>query len=316
MTPGQTGDMSDVIAVAEASDEFECFGSTCAVYVAGDGALGSAREALATVKRTLLEWHSQFSRFEPASELNELNSDPRPLVRVSPMMARLADSIASVGLLTGGLVDGTLIDQVRAAGYADHFGGASLPIAQALALAPPRRPGGRGARKGWRELHVDRAAGTVTRPPGLKLDSGGIAKGLFGDVLASRLEDYASFAIDSGGDIRVGGAAGWEREIEVAGPFDARIIRRFGVRAGAVATSGIGKRSWLRSDGRPAHHLIDPATGEPAFTGIVQVTAVAPSGVLAEALSKAALLSGPEGAERWLTRGGVIVYDDGSDQVV
>jgi thiamine biosynthesis lipoprotein len=248
--------------------------------------------------------------------VNELNADPRPLVRVSPMMAQLVESIASVGLLTGGLVDGTLIDEVRAAGYADHFAAPSVPLSEALELAPPRRRAGPGPRAGWRELRVDRAAGTVARPPGLKLDSGGIAKGLFGDVLASQLDDYASFAIDCGGDIRVGGAGGSERGVEVSGPFDERIIHRFGLREGAVATSGIGKRSWLRSDGRPAHHLIDPATGEPAFTGIVQVTAVAPSGVLAEALSKAALLSGPEGAERWLSRGGVIVYDDGSHRVL
>lgn len=316
MPPGHTGGVSEVIATSEASDEFECFGSRCAVYVTGDGVLGSAREAVATVKRTLLGWHSQFSRFEPSSELEELNKDPRSLLPVSPLMARLADSIATVGLLTGGLVDGTLIDEVRAAGYADHLVAASVPLSKALEGASPRRPAGPGAREGWRQLRVDLAAGTVTRPPGLKLDSGGIAKGLFGDVLASELEDYESFAVDCGGDIRVGGAGGREREVEVAGPLDERIIHRFGLREGAVATSGIGKRSWMRPDGRIAHHLIDPGSGEPAFTGIVQVTAVAPSGVLAEALSKAALLSGPEGAERWLTRGGVIVYDDGSHRLV
>jgi FAD:protein FMN transferase len=308
--------MSDVIPVTEVSDEFECFGSTCAVHVAGEGSLGSAADAVATVKQTLLEWHSQFSRFEPASELSRLNCDPRQVVPVSPMMARLVDSVATVGLLTDGLVDGTLIDEVCAVGYEHDFAAAAMPIWEALALAPSRRPGGPSARGAWREIFVERGAGTVARPPGLKLDGGGIAKGLFGDVLASELEDYASFAIDCAGDIRLGGAGGWVREVEVAGPFDGRIIHRFDLREGAVATSGIGKRSWLRADGRPAHHLLDPASGEPAFTGIVQVTALAPSGVLAEALSKAAVLSGPDGAERRLTRGGVIVYDDGSHRVV
>lgn len=308
--------MSDVSAATEVRDEFDCFGTTCAVHVAGEGALGSAADAVAAVKLTLLEWHSRFSRFEPDSELSRLNCDPRQVVPVSPMMARLVESVSTVGLLTDGLVDGTLIDEVRAVGYDDHFAAASVPITEALALAPPRRPGGPSARGGWRELFSDRAAGTVARTPGLKLDSGGIAKGLFGDVLASELADFASFAIDCGGDIRLGGASGWEREVEVAAPCDGRVIHRFGISDGAVATSGIGKRSWLRSDGRPAHHLIDPASGEPAFTGIVQVTALAPSGVFAEALSKAALLSGPDGAERWLTRGGVIVYDDGTHRVV
>ncbi len=81
---------------------------------------------------------------------------------------------------------------------------------------------------------------------------------------------------------------------------------------GAVATSGIGRRSWLGPDGRPAHHLLDPATGRPAFTGVVQATALAPTAVEAEWRAKAAVLSGPERAADWLAHGGVVVLDDGS----
>ena len=64
----------------------------------------------------------------------------------------------------------------------------------------------------------------------------------------------------------------------------------------AVATSGIGRRSWLGPDGRPAHHLLDPATGRPAFTGVVQATALAPTAVEAEWRAKAAVLAGPDRA--------------------
>jgi FAD:protein FMN transferase len=308
--------MTTIAAPSEASEEFACFGSTCRVHVAGDGPMGPANEAAAAVKRKLLDWHSQFSRFEASSELTLLNADGRTTVPVSSLMARLAETAAAVGALTGGLVDATLLDEVQAAGYEEHFDATSVPLASALALAPPRRPARPNRRAGWRELTVDRAAGTLTRPPGLKLDSGGIAKGLFGDVLALELADYASFAIDCGGDIELGGARGLDREVEVAGPFDERILHRFVLGGGAVATSGIGRRSWLLADGGPAHHLLDPRSGVPAFTGIVQVTALAPSGVLAEALSKAALLSGPADADRWLTRGGAIVYDDGSHRVI
>jgi FAD:protein FMN transferase len=308
--------MTALTASPEATESFECFGSTCSVHVAGRGAFGDASVAAAEAKRRLRAWHRQFSRFEPDSELARVNADLRVAVEVSPVMAALADTVRAIGTLTGGVVDGTLIDEVEHAGYDRHHQGDSVPLEEALSLAPPRRPAGPSARAGWRELRVDRPAGMLARPPGVKIDSGGIAKGLFGDVLALELSEHDSFAIDCGGDIRLGGAARFEREVAVAGPFDGRILRRFRMRDGAVATSGIGKRSWLRPDGRPAHHLIDPATGDPAFTGIVQVTAIAPTGVLAEALSKAALLSGPAGAERWLTRGGVIVYDDGSHRVV
>ena len=57
--------------------------------------------------------------------------------------------------------------------------------------------------------------------------------------------------------------------------------------------------------------ILDPATGAPAFTGVVQATALAPTGVLAETFAKAALLAGPEGAEARLPYGGVIVESAG-----
>ena len=66
----------------------------------------------------------------------------------------------------------------------------------------------------------------------------------------------------------------------------------------AVATSGIDRRVWQRPDGSYAHHLLDPGTGEPAWTGVISATAIAATALEAEALAKAALLSGPRGARR------------------
>jgi thiamine biosynthesis lipoprotein len=104
--------------------------------------------------------------------------------------------------------------------------------------------------------------------------------------------------------------------VDVASPFGDHVLHRFELADAGVATSGIGKRSWLDASGAPAHHLLDPGTGAPAFTGVVQATAIAPDAVAAETLAKAALLSGPEGARNWLPHGGVLVFDDGSHEVV
>jgi thiamine biosynthesis lipoprotein len=139
---------------------------------------------------------------------------------------------------------------------------------------------------------------------------------MFADVLGELLAGHAGFAVNCGGDLLVGGNAGLERPIEVESPFDGSIIHVFRERGAGVATSGIGRRSWIGPDGRPGHHLLDPATGRPAFTGIVQVTALAPSALLAEIRAKAAVLAGPRAARRWLPQGGVIVYDDGSHTVI
>jgi thiamine biosynthesis lipoprotein len=194
--------------------------------------------------------------------------------------------------------------------------GDPLPLARALALAPPRRPASARPTGGWLTVDADIARATVTRPRGVALDSGGIAKGLFADVLAESLAAHAAFAVVCAGDISIGGADSPAREVRVESPFDGSTLHTFALQRGGVATSGIGRHSWVDRRGRPAHHLLDPATGRPAFTGIVQATALAHGALEAEVRAKAALLSGPSDAPAWLRDGGVIVFDDGSHHVV
>src|SRR4029079_15544357 len=87
--------------------------------------------------------------------------------------------------------------------------------------------------------------------------------------------------------------------------------------AGGTGTAGIAPRLWRTEAGRSAHHVIDPATGRPAWTGLVAVTAVAGTALEAEVLAKAALLSGPLGARRLVRRrGGVLQHDDGRVEIV
>jgi thiamine biosynthesis lipoprotein len=299
----------------EADSTFACFGSTCAVFVIGDRPDASAEDAVAEVKRCLLAWHQRFSRFDEQSELTRLNRDERMRVPVSDLMARFADAAARAAAATGGLVDPTLVGEIERAGYrSDHR--TSLPLDLALALAPERRPGGAHPARQWRWIEVDHDARAVSRPPGVKLDSGGIAKGLFADLLGAQLSTHDSYAIDCAGDLRLGGADRTPRTVRVASPFDGEILHELDLVKGGVATSGIGKRSWIDSNGAPAHHLLDPATGRSAFTGVVQVTAVAPTALEAEIVAKAALLSGRRGAPPWLRHGGVIVFDDGSHKVL
>src|SRR5947209_1765773 len=181
----------------EASERFECFGSECAVLVTGDASARSAREAVACAMRDLKAWHVRFSRFLPHSELSSLNADPRETVSVSPMMVRLADAVHLAGSLSGGLVDATLVREIAAAGYARDASelGEPVPLRRALELAPPRAPAAASREARWYTVEADRELGTVTRPRGVMLDSGGIAKGLFADVLAERLAGHAAFAI-------------------------------------------------------------------------------------------------------------------------
>lgn len=119
--------------------------------------------------------------------------------------------------------------------------------------------------------------------------------------------------VDCGGDIRVGGS----REILIAHPLGDEPAARLLVKDGAVATSSVVSRAWMTPDGRRAHHLIDPGTGEPAWTGLLAATALAPTTLYAETLAKVALMQGADGAREVLARfGGLVVHEDGRVETI
>jgi thiamine biosynthesis lipoprotein len=298
--------------VRHLTESFWCFGGRCTVRT-----FGADRDEIVTAvqaaRATLLESHSALSRFDPESELSRLNRDPRSEVPASPLLRRVVAGALAAGLRSGGLVDATLLGEIEAAGYAESrsFGGA--PESPPPAGVRPARPNPRAR---WCEFGVDEEAGTVRRPPGLGLDPGGIAKGLMADLVGESLAGFEAFAVDCCGDLRIGGTGGREQPILIDDPAGGAPLRELRIADGAVATSGITRRTWTGPDGRAAHQIIDPSSGLPAFTGVIQVTALAPTGLLAETLAKAALLSGPEPAASRLPFGGVIVEERGAVRVV
>src|SRR6202023_2597671 len=82
-----------VSAGVEARRSFDCFGSSCEVLVQGDAPGRSGGDAADLARRRLQEWHNQFSRFLPDSELSLLNANPRRTVVVSQLMVRLAEAV-------------------------------------------------------------------------------------------------------------------------------------------------------------------------------------------------------------------------------
>ena len=301
----------------EAKTSFACFGGTVTVHVGGAAEV-SAEEAASCAEARLLDAHRRFSRFLPESELSRLNRDRRFTVPVSKPMLELAASARRAGFLSGGLVDATLLDDIERVGYREsRTEGRGRPAATGAPARRHRRsPAAASPRRGWSLIGVDRRAGTVSRPGGLRIDSGGIAKGLLADAVAATLCDHPTYAVDCCGDIRIGGAGRRPRPVLVEGPDGGEALYSLAIEDGAVATSGIAKRSWIGADGETAHHLLDPSSGAPAFTGVVQATAQAPSAFLAEVYSKQALLSGPELAPARLPFGGVLVLDDGTVEIV
>jgi thiamine biosynthesis lipoprotein len=299
------------------------------VVLTGTGAEAAAEAAEALVR----SWAAALTRFDAGSELSRLNADPREVVPAGVELREFVRAAVWAGRETGGLVDPTLVVEIEAAGYPGGPPAASPDTASpatsspagggwaswdvARARIPPRRPAEPRSPAWWAGVGVSDAA--VVRPPGLRLDPGGIAKGLIADRVLARERGRELVFCDCGGDVAVGGAGAAARpwEVAVRHPLTGEVAHRFRLAHGGVASSGIARRLWLRPDGTPSHHLLDPATGQPAWTGLVSATAVGRSALEAEALAKAAYLSGPAGARAVLgARGGLLVHEDGDVEVI
>jgi FAD:protein FMN transferase len=301
---------------------FDAMGSEIRLLI-GDRLLPTAPPPLEAADRErafVWEFSDRLSRFREDSDLTALNRAPRRVVPASPLLRAAVSAGLWAAQHSHGLVDPTLVRALERVGYAHSLDGATpASLAQALAHAPPHRGARphRGAQ--WRRIAVDDRAGVVIRPPGVMIDTGGIGKGLCADAVALRLGGYTRFVVDCGGDIAVGGV-GAQLEpyaIAVEHPLTGRSVGSINVSRGGIATSGLNVRIWQRDDGTFAHHLLDPSTGEPAWTGLIGATALGSSALEAETLSKMALLLGPGGARRVLAdQGGVIVHNSGRVEAI
>jgi thiamine biosynthesis lipoprotein len=188
---------------------------------------------------------------------------------------------------TAGRFDPTVLRAVIAEGY-----GASTvdPSSVSRVAAPAARE------PSLLDLRLDPATRTVSVPPGLVLDPGGIGKGLAADVAVARLLDEGvdGAMVAIGGDLAMGGVpvdpAGWLVDVELPDP-DRGLLCSLAVSGGGVATSSTRSRRWFR-DGAERHHQIDPATARCSTTDLDAVTVIAPAGWIAEVHATAALAAG------------------------
>lgn len=300
---------------------FDAMGSHVRLLIGEPGpGMDPAPAAAERAREFIVAFDAALSRFKPDSELSALNADPRECVPASELLRAAVKAGLAAAERSGGLVDPTLADEIESAGYvASRAGVPGAPLTVALGEAPPRHPASPNPAARWRRFAVDDETGTISRPPGVRFDTGGAGKGLAADLVAAQLRGYSRFIVDCGGDIRIGGADALVNpyEVHVEHPLTGERAHVLRLGAGGVATSGLNVRIWRDGGGRYAHHLLDPATGEPAWTGLIGVTALGDTAVEAETLSKAALLSGPEGGRGVLAgQGGFLIHDSGRVEAV
>lgn len=240
----------------------------------------------------------RFSRFRGDSELTRVNRAEEGWTEASDGFVQVVDAALAAAVATDGVFDPTVHDALIAAGYDRDF---DEILAGARGALHPVTPCGR-----WTEIRT--RPGAVLLPAGVHLDLGGIAKGWCADGAA---EDAIASGlpwvlVNAGGDLRVLGHAPL-LEVAIEDPETAGELLRTTITAGAIATSSVCKRAW----GTDLHHVIDPFTGQPARTELLQASVWAPTCAEAEVAATHALLLGADAAHRYpavlVTRGAEIV---------
>lgn len=141
----------------------------------------------------------------------------------------------------------------------------------------------------------------------LKIDLGAVGKGYTGDFIVDILQENGveSAFLDLGGNIQMIGTKPDETDwkLGLRSPFDEGSFAMLEVSDCAVITSGGYERYFTGDDGKTYWHILDPATGKPAHSGLVSVTIVGKEGRLCDALSTSLFVMGLDKAtELWKQR--------------
>ena len=245
----------------------------------------------------------RLSRFRPDSELCALNADPRERVPASPLLRGAVKAALWAAERSGGLVDPTLLGELERAGYVESLAPRATRQPRgpgAAGVAPPdspprparprrRRPLARDPRREERDRPAARAA---ARPRRLRQGPRRRPRRLHprqGAPVGRRLR--------RGRPGRRGRRPGGRRRPS---------LRRRGRARDARSAAPSPRPRSTRASWAGGHHIIDPATGEPAWTGVVSATAFADSTLEAETLAKVALLAGTPDV---LDQGHVVMAD-------
>ncbi len=283
--------------------EFRAMNTDVYVWLYADGGL-----AMDHVEHLFRRYEQSLSRFLADSDLSRLNRCPQRRCQVSRVLFDALEAALWAAQVSGGVYNPTILPLLEAAGYDRSFEmvGEAQGDRKNGPLIEQEGPDFSAAMMTDSELFdldaitLDRGAQTITRPPGMRFDLGGIGKGWAVDRTADLLHSLGAqtgpFFINAGGDLYAYGQPeahrGWE--VKIVHPLDEeQTLARLYLTNRALATSSVAKRRWLK-DGEPRHHLIDPRTARPAATDLLSVSVHADRTAAADIYAKTALILGLE----------------------
>lgn len=269
-------------------------------------------EMNATEERTLVQAvfaevdriESLCSRFQPSSEISRINrlAATGPVV-TDPEIFSLLEEARSLWQQTEGAFDIALGRLSRAWGFAEKS--PHLPNAEALAAAR--------SASGMAQVKLDPEWRTVEfLAPGLELDLGAFAKGYAVDSALEVLRSNGAAALLDAGHSSLGAVgepfrSAWPIAVQTPAQASgaAQTLACVLLHARCMGSSGIMEQK-LEEAGQIFPHLFDPRSsgigpcGPSGAARLLQVTVLAPTAALADALSTALFVLGPVDGARVL----------------
>jgi thiamine biosynthesis lipoprotein len=269
---------------ADATRARYLMGTTCTVTVpAGEEeAAQAALDEIARVEQFLSTWRDD-------SELARLNAAAADVsVQVSPELFTLLDEVSSLAKTTGGAFNPLVRPLVD---LWNTRGEGSVPAQSALEATL--------ARTDPALARLDRAHSTIALSRGAAYEEGGFGKGYALDrALAVLAQNGVGRAlVDFGGQVSL---FGWTHGLDVAIAHPKQRLEPAVVvtlDSGSIATSSGSEQTFV-VDGTRFSHLIDPRNGR-ALPPRGSATALAVRGLVADVLSTALYVLGPDEGLRW-----------------
>lgn len=269
-------------------------------------AYGADDALMEAAEQEILGLESRLSVTDAGSEIYAL--DHNGLAELSPDTTELMQTALEMCERTDGALDVSIYPVLRAWGFTT--GSYQIPTQEEIENLLTQVD--------YRKVTLEN--GTASIAQGMEVDLGSVAKGYTGDQVSQLLREggVTSALLNLGGNVQlVGGKPdGSDWRVAVQDPESDGYLGVLSLRDKAAITSGGYERYFVGDDGEVYWHIIDPATGAPARSGLISVTVIGDRGVVCDALSTALFVMGlDKAAEYWRRYGdfeAVFVAEDGS----
>lgn len=236
--------------------------------------------------KLMSEYEKTLSRTVDGSDIDRINKASGEATAVNEETLQVISKGIGFGDLSGGVFDITVGKASALWDFHESLEeeGTEVPSAEALKEASEHID--------FKAISMDEASGTVRLDdPEMMLDLGGIAKGYIADRVSEYLRGLGvtSGIVNLGGNIEViGGKAGSlgasleeqsDFSLGIRDPLDETggLLGIYPGRDVTIVTSGTYER-FIEVDGVKYHHILDPETGWPVDTDVLQVSVIAGAG--------------------------------------